>query len=276
MGARGCWRPRPRQTPGPPPPPPPAAPEMAGGSVADMFSFEGVAAMLAKRAAVLPAWTHYVVFDLWTARWEVQDALRRGVPQASVLYRAVCTGLVWAAPRRVVSWQCAGGLAAVVLTAAAFAPLLLLHPPTPQLLMAPCLLCTMMAGPAGGWAGGEPTGNAPGFCWYRACLAPKTCPPPLTLTPVPLPTAALNRYRPAAVPGPAPRLWPRAQPRAQQAAVSSGHERSRLAGERPCWPAASSAYCACGYMTISLLSCPSHPRTPLCATTEKRALHHVT
>lgn len=30
---------------------------------------------------VLPAWIHYVVFDLWTGRWEVLDAGRRGVPQ---------------------------------------------------------------------------------------------------------------------------------------------------------------------------------------------------
>jgi hypothetical protein len=31
---------------------------------------------------LLPCRTHYVVFDLWTGRWEVLDAAKRGVPQA--------------------------------------------------------------------------------------------------------------------------------------------------------------------------------------------------
>lgn len=95
---------------------------MAGVSTADMFSLDGVARLLANRAAVLPAWCvramqapsaalcsgpgcaaslcvphsrlvppaaasrrlHYVVFDLWTARWEVSDALEHGVPQVAL------------------------------------------------------------------------------------------------------------------------------------------------------------------------------------------------
>ncbi|KAI3430273.1 hypothetical protein D9Q98_004869 [Chlorella vulgaris] len=55
---------------------------MEGGSEKiDMFSFDGVARLLSTRSAVLPAWVHYIVFDLWTARWEVLDSLNRGVPQ---------------------------------------------------------------------------------------------------------------------------------------------------------------------------------------------------
>lgn len=32
-------------------------------------------------AAVLPAWVHYVAFDLWTGMWMARDAVARGVPQ---------------------------------------------------------------------------------------------------------------------------------------------------------------------------------------------------
>ncbi|PRW33664.1 serine threonine- kinase receptor R831 [Chlorella sorokiniana] len=62
---------------------------IAGGDsavdFADMFTFEGVARLLSERSAVLPAWVHYVAFDLWVARWEVVDARERGVPQLLML-----------------------------------------------------------------------------------------------------------------------------------------------------------------------------------------------
>lgn len=60
-------------------------------SVADMFTYEGVARLLSSRSAVLPAWVHYVAFDLWVARWEVVDAQERGVPQLLMLAPLFCT-----------------------------------------------------------------------------------------------------------------------------------------------------------------------------------------
>ncbi|EFN52521.1 hypothetical protein CHLNCDRAFT_138925 [Chlorella variabilis] len=54
---------------------------MGKGDTPDFFSYAGVSKLLSMQRVVLPAWIHYVVFDLWTGRWEVLDAGRRGVPQ---------------------------------------------------------------------------------------------------------------------------------------------------------------------------------------------------
>lgn len=51
-----CCHRLPLHCPSLPAPHMPADPEMAGSSMAEMFSFNGVAAMLSKRSVVLPAW----------------------------------------------------------------------------------------------------------------------------------------------------------------------------------------------------------------------------
>ncbi|GFR49590.1 hypothetical protein Agub_g11657, partial [Astrephomene gubernaculifera] len=50
----------------------------------ELFTFEGVARALSTRSIVLPAWTHYIAFDLWVGRWIAADAVSRGVPQLLV------------------------------------------------------------------------------------------------------------------------------------------------------------------------------------------------
>ena len=35
-------------------------------------SYDGVVKAFATKSVVLPAWLHYVVFDLWTGNWEVR------------------------------------------------------------------------------------------------------------------------------------------------------------------------------------------------------------
>jgi hypothetical protein len=49
-------------------------PQLASGGLdfSDLFSYEGVVKAFATRSTVLPAWLHFVAFDLWTARWEVR------------------------------------------------------------------------------------------------------------------------------------------------------------------------------------------------------------
>jgi len=46
-----------------------------------MGSWEGVAKLLRTEVIVLPAWVHYIAFDLWTGRWIALDSSSRGVPQ---------------------------------------------------------------------------------------------------------------------------------------------------------------------------------------------------
>jgi hypothetical protein len=51
-------------------------PQLASGGLdfSDLFSYEGVVKAFATRSTVLPAWLHFVAFDLWTARWEVRNS----------------------------------------------------------------------------------------------------------------------------------------------------------------------------------------------------------
>jgi len=46
----------------------------------DMFHLEGVKRVLASPEMALPAWLHYVAFDLFTAKWQVQDSITRNMP----------------------------------------------------------------------------------------------------------------------------------------------------------------------------------------------------
>ena len=64
----------------------------------DMTTLDGVSQMLSTKDVVLPAWVHYVVFDLFTAKWQVrlicQSALFAGFTVAeSTNYSATpCAG----------------------------------------------------------------------------------------------------------------------------------------------------------------------------------------
>ncbi|CAL5218620.1 g320 [Coccomyxa viridis] len=49
------------------------------------FTYEGVQRSLATKEVVLPAWVHYVAFDLFTAKWQVQDAAANHVPHLLVI-----------------------------------------------------------------------------------------------------------------------------------------------------------------------------------------------
>ncbi|CAL8470110.1 g9652 [Coccomyxa elongata] len=44
------------------------------------FTYEGVKDALSSPEVVLPAWVHYVAFDLFTAKWMVQDSIPRSIP----------------------------------------------------------------------------------------------------------------------------------------------------------------------------------------------------
>ncbi|EIE25892.1 hypothetical protein COCSUDRAFT_60902 [Coccomyxa subellipsoidea C-169] len=44
------------------------------------FTYEGVKEALSSPEVVLPAWVHYVAFDLFTAKWLVQDSIANSVP----------------------------------------------------------------------------------------------------------------------------------------------------------------------------------------------------
>ncbi|CAK0736520.1 hypothetical protein CVIRNUC_000759 [Coccomyxa viridis] len=51
----------------------------------EFFTYEGVQQSLATKEVVLPAWVHYVAFDLFTAKWQVQDATASQVPHLLVI-----------------------------------------------------------------------------------------------------------------------------------------------------------------------------------------------
>jgi hypothetical protein len=53
----------------------PGLPEGAGFS-----SLDGVVALLSRREAILGAWVHLLVFDLFVASWMAEDAPKAGVP----------------------------------------------------------------------------------------------------------------------------------------------------------------------------------------------------
>lgn len=53
----------------------------AGGPGGGGFdSLAGVMILLSTPAAMLPAWIHYLAFDLWVGTWQVEDAPKAGVP----------------------------------------------------------------------------------------------------------------------------------------------------------------------------------------------------
>ena len=43
-------------------------------------SLAGVMTLFAVPAVMLPAWIHYLCFDLWVGTWEIEDAPNAGVP----------------------------------------------------------------------------------------------------------------------------------------------------------------------------------------------------
>jgi hypothetical protein len=79
----------------------------AASSFSQMASLEGITALFSEPSAVMIGWIHYVVFDLWTARYIVADASKLRVDRV---------GSLWRVP----------------------------HP-----LVVPCLLATLLCGPAG-------------------------------------------------------------------------------------------------------------------------------
>jgi len=58
----------------------PGGPE--GGS---FETLAGVMILLSTPAVMLPAWIHYLAFDLWVGTWIVEDAPKSGVPHWLVL-----------------------------------------------------------------------------------------------------------------------------------------------------------------------------------------------
>lgn len=64
----------------------PGGPEGGGfGSLA------AVMILLSTPAAMLPAWIHYLAFDLWVGTWQVEDAPKAGVPHWLLLPILVLT-----------------------------------------------------------------------------------------------------------------------------------------------------------------------------------------
>eukprot|EP00741_Cyanophora_paradoxa_P007998 tig00001234_g7737.t1 len=51
----------------------------AVSNLADLNSFDGVHRLLASEDTTLAAWVHYVVFDVWIAKWISDDSSRRGI-----------------------------------------------------------------------------------------------------------------------------------------------------------------------------------------------------
>lgn len=53
----------------------------AGGPEGGGFdTLAGVMTLLSTPEAMLPAWIHYLAFDLWVGTWQVEDAPKAGVP----------------------------------------------------------------------------------------------------------------------------------------------------------------------------------------------------
>lgn len=48
-------------------------------------SLAGVMILLSTPAVMLPAWIHYLAFDLWVGTWIIEDAPKAGVPHWLVL-----------------------------------------------------------------------------------------------------------------------------------------------------------------------------------------------
>jgi len=57
---------------------------MATGGEGDFSSLHGVMALFDHEPAVVGAWIHYLVFDLFVGAWIVRDGKRRGVHRAWV------------------------------------------------------------------------------------------------------------------------------------------------------------------------------------------------
>ena len=58
----------------------PSAPKGGG-----FDSLAGVMILLSTPAVMLPAWIHYLAFDLWVGTWEIEDAPKSGVPHWLVI-----------------------------------------------------------------------------------------------------------------------------------------------------------------------------------------------
>lgn len=48
-------------------------------------SLAGVMILMSAPVVMLPAWIHYLAFDLWVGTWEVEDAPKSGVPHWLVI-----------------------------------------------------------------------------------------------------------------------------------------------------------------------------------------------
>lgn len=54
-------------------------------------SLAGVMILLSTPAVMLPAWIHYLAFDLWVGTWIVEDAPKSGVPHWLIIPIMVAT-----------------------------------------------------------------------------------------------------------------------------------------------------------------------------------------
>jgi len=59
-------------------------------------SLAGVMSLFAHAAVMLPAWIHYLAFDLWVGTWEAEDAARAGLPHWLLLPALALT--LWFGP----------------------------------------------------------------------------------------------------------------------------------------------------------------------------------
>jgi hypothetical protein len=78
-----------------------------GATITDVGSLKGITALFAQESAVMVGWVHYVVFDLWTAQFIVNDSRKMYVDRVGNMWKV------------------------------------------PHFAVVPCLLATMLAGPAG-------------------------------------------------------------------------------------------------------------------------------
>lgn len=59
-------------------------------------SLAGVMSLFSHAAVMLPAWIHYLAFDLWVGTWEAEDAGKSGVPHWLLLPALALT--LWFGP----------------------------------------------------------------------------------------------------------------------------------------------------------------------------------
>lgn len=65
-----------------------------GGEGATLSSLDGVMALVQRPEAVLAAWVHYLVLDLFVGAWMVRDAAERGIAHLIVLPSLAVTALL--------------------------------------------------------------------------------------------------------------------------------------------------------------------------------------